>query len=92
MIISFSNAPFVLACVCALLVLASHFASAFFGRRIARYATPLGAVLHLPLLVLLFFAGAELDLFVLFILASVFVYSLLSLVSYKIGKKGESDR
>lgn len=91
MIISFSNAPFVLACVCALLVLASHFASAFFGRRIARYATPLGAVLHLPLLVLLFFAGAELDLFVAVLLASVLVYSLLNYVSYKKGQKGGRD-
>ena len=91
MIISFSNAPFVLACVCALLVLASHCASAFFGCKIARYATPVGAVLHLPLLVLLFFAGAELDLFVAVLLASVLVYSLLNYVAYKKGQKGGRD-
>ena len=92
MIISFSNTPLVLACVCALLIAASHVLAAFMGRRITRWTTPLGAALHAVLAVLLFFAGAELDLFVLFILASVFVYSLLSLVSYKFGKKGESDR
>ena len=87
MIISFSNAPFVLACVCALLVLVSHCASAFFGRRIARYATPVGAVLHLPLLVLLFFAGAELDLMVLALMVSVFTSALVGYLTYLNGKK-----
>lgn len=91
MIISFSNTPFVLACVCGLMILASHCLAAFMGRRITKWTTPLGAALHVVLAVLLFFAGAEFDLLVLTVLASVFLYSLLSFAC-KSGEKGESNR
>lgn len=92
MIISFSNTPLVLACVCGLLILASHVASAFLRRNLTRYATLSGVALHVPLAILLFFTGAELDLFVAAMLLSVLIWSLLNYVSSLKEKKEGSDK
>ena len=90
MIISFSNTPLVIAAVCALVILGAHVSSAFLGRNIARWLTVFAAVLHLPLCVLLFFAGAELDLLVAFVLLSTLVYTLASYLAYL--KRGGVDK
>lgn len=92
MIISFSNTPLVLACICGLFILTSHCVSAFCTGNTAKWATPLGVLLHVVASLLLFFAGAELDLLVACILFSVLVYSLLNYVAYLNGKKGGSDK
>jgi hypothetical protein len=78
--------------VCGLLILASHVASAFLRRNLARYATLSGVALHVPLAILLFFAGVELDFFVAAMLLSVLIYSLLNYVSSLKEKKEGSDR
>lgn len=92
MIISFSNTPFVLACVCGIFILAAHCVQVFGGRDITRFTTPVSALLHVALAVLLFFAGAEFDLLVACILFSVLVYSLVGYISYIKDKKGDDGK
>ena len=91
MIISFSNIPFVLACITGALILASHVASAFGDRLYRKLATLLGAVLHAVFFILFFLAGAKLDLAVTVLMASVLVYSVISYVAY-IKEKGDSAK
>ena len=90
MIISFSNTPLVLATVCLLLILGAHVLAALRGRNIARWLTLSAAVLHLPLCVLLFFAGAQLDLLVGAVLLGTLVYTLASYIAYI--KRGGKDK
>ena len=92
MIISFSNTPLVIACVLALLILATHVLPMFLGKAVAKWLTPLGALLHPVAFVLLFLAGAELDFTVLALLVSVFVYSLVGYLSYLKEKKGGEQK
>ena len=87
MIISFTNIPFVLFCVCAVFVVALHVISTFFKGRIAIVATYANVGLHLGIFVLLFFAGARLDFAVATFMASVTVYVSLSYASYLINKR-----
>ena len=90
MIIGFSNTPFVVACVLGLLITALHVCSAFLSGVLKRAATPLAICLHLGAIVLLFFAGAELDLVVTCLMASVLIYVLVGYISYVIGKNKEA--
>ena len=48
-------------------------------------------LLHVPLIILLFFAGASFDLAVLFLMVSVFIYLALNYLSQRILKKGKED-
>ena len=88
MIISFTNTPLVLASVVGLLILAVHLFSAFRRVSLSRILTPLGVVLHVIGAVLLFFAGAGLDLTVACLLVSVFVYSLSAYIAAWLRKGG----
>ena len=88
MIISFTNTPLVLASVVGLLILAVHLFSAFLRVSLSRILTPLGVVLHVIGAVLLFFAGAGLDLTVACLLVSVFVYSLSAYIAAWLRKGG----
>ena len=92
MIISFSNTPLVIACVLARMILVTHVLPLFLGKAVAKWLTPLGALLHPVAFVLLFFAGAELDFAVLALLVSVFVYSLVGYLSYLKEKKGGEQK
>lgn len=92
MIISFSNIPFVLACAVGALIVLTHCASAFLQGGLSRFATMVGVGLHLFAFVLLFFAGAELDVLVTCLMVSVFVYTLLNYVSYLMNKKGDTGK
>ena len=87
MIISFSNTPLVLACVMGILILASHILPMFIKCGIGRIVSFIGIPLHLGLIVLLFFAGAELDFLVLALMASLLVYSLCGYLAYLKDKK-----
>ena len=90
MIISFSNIPLVAAIVISVLILALHVLPLLLYRwqRCMRGAAVL---LHVPLIILLFFAGASFDLAVLFLMVSVFIYLALNYLSQRIGKKGKED-
>ena len=92
MIISFSNTPLVIVCALALLILATHVLPLFLDKAISRWLTPIGALLHPVAFILLFFAGAELDLVVLSLVVSVFIYSLVGYISYLKEKKGEEQK
>ena len=87
MIISFTNIPFVLFCVCAAFAIALHVASTFFKGKAAMAATYVNVVLHLGIFVLLFFAGAGLDLAVATFMASVAIYLALSYAFYLVSKR-----
>jgi predicted MFS family arabinose efflux permease len=91
MIISFSNTPLVIAAVLGLAILVGHVLSAFYPSRWARVLTPIGILLHVGALVLLFFAGASFDLLVACLLVSVFVYSLSEYIARGIGKGGSDE-
>ena len=91
MIISFSNTPLVMACVVGILILASHILPHLIKGRAGQLIGLVGIPLHLALFVLLFFAGAELDLVVLCLVASLFVYSLVN-YSFYLKNKREADK
>ena len=92
MIISFSNIPFVLACVVGALIALTHCASAFLKGALSRVMTKIGVALHLCAFLLLFFAGAELAVLVMCLMASVFIYTLLNYVSYLMNKKEDASK
>ena len=89
MIISFSNIPLVLASFVGVLIFASHVLSAFGKEGIRKIATLVGAFLHLVFFILFFLAGAELDLAVVALMASVLAYSVMNYVAYL--KEKEAD-
>lgn len=91
MIISFSNTPFVLACIVGVLIIASHCVGAFILGRVARLSSYIGLALHPFLLICLFLAGAGMDLAVASLMASVLVYSALSYASY-LRRNKEADK
>ena len=91
MIISFSNTPLVMASIVGILILASHILPVFMKGRCAEVVKYIGIPLHLGLFVLLFFAGAELDLMVLALMVSVFTSALVGYISYLNGK-GEAGK
>lgn len=90
MIISFSNTPLVMACIVGVLILASHILSHLLKGRQGQIVRLIGIPLHLGLFVLLFLAGAELDLMVLALMASLFVYTLAGYLFHLKDKK-EAD-
>ena len=91
MIISFSNTPLVMACIMGVAILASHILPLFLSGGIKKGVSLIGIPLHLALFVLLFFAGAELDIMVLSLMVSLFVYSAVNYASY-LKDKGEADK
>lgn len=83
MIISFSNIPFILACIVGVLILFSHISHVFLKERISRVLRFIGVLLYPIGIILLFFAGASFDLCVACVLACVLVYTLASSISHK---------
>ena len=86
--------PFILIFSALLVViLASHAVSAFFSARFRRIALPIGIVMHLATLVLFMFtknmkgAALELDVVVLFFIASTLVYTALSFIARRLAER-----
>ena len=87
MLISFSNVPLVIAGLLTLFIFALHAAGAFFDGKIRTLATYAELLLHVAVMVLLFFAEAKFDLVVAFVMASLVVYCALNYASYVISKR-----
>ena len=74
-------------------ILASHAVSAFCSARLRRIALPIGIAMHLATLVLFMFAktakgkAIELDVVVLFFIASTLVYTALSFIARKLAER-----
>ena len=74
-------------------ILASHAVSAFCSARPRRIALPIGIAMHLATLVLFMFAktakgkAIELDVVVLFFIASTLVYTALSFIARKLAER-----
>lgn len=76
-------------CIAALIV-AAHAASVFL-RKIGRYAFLVNIPLHVGALALLLILGADLSVAALFVMASLLVYLVFSLIGERIGKREEGE-
>ncbi len=83
----FNNVPLVIAMAVAVLVLCMHVLSGLLSGKLAVAINIFNIFLHVVYAVLMFFAGAELDIIALSMMASVLVYSLVSYIAYTVAEK-----
>ena len=75
--------------VCLGVLIAAAHAAAVFWKRLGRFAVYINIPLHIGMLALLLIGGAELSAAALFIMASLLVYLILSLVGQYAERRGE---
>ena len=84
---SFNNTPLVIAVAIAVLIIGVHVMSALLPKKTGTVLIAVNISLHIAFAVLMFFAGARLDVIAVSMMTSVLIYSLTSCVTYTVSKK-----
>ena len=85
---SFNNTPLVIALAIAVLIIGIHVLSVLLAKKkMGTALTAVNILLHIAFSVLMFFAGARLDVIAVSMMTSVLIYSLTSCITYTVSKK-----
>ena len=84
---SFNNTPLVIAVAIAVLIIGVHVMSALLPKKTGTVLIAVNISLHIAFAVLMFFAGARLDVIAVSMMTSVLIYSLTSCITYTVSKK-----
>ncbi len=89
--LGFDNTSFMISVILLVLIAAAHIFSALLTEKFRELMAIITAILHIGLLLSLYFAGAELRVVLLYLLISVSVYSAVSYTVFRLRGGGDGE-